>query len=102
MSVPGPWWPVTGTPSIVGDVDRVAGRVLGDVAGGGQRLWPHFSEVIVSLKPFETQVLEHRQDAAVDLARGDVFAAALVDREVLVGQDPLLSASLGAAARRRR
>ena len=25
VSVPGPWWPVTGTPSIVGDVDRVAG-----------------------------------------------------------------------------
>ena len=25
VSVPGPWWPVTGTPLIAGDVDRVAG-----------------------------------------------------------------------------
>ena len=37
MSViePLPWWPMIGMPLIVGDVDRVAGGVLGDVARRG-------------------------------------------------------------------
>ena len=60
-----------------------------------RKLWPHFSEVIVSSKPFETQVLEHRQDAAVDPPGGDVFAAAVVDLEALVGEDALLQRLLG-------
>ena len=59
-----------------------------------RKLWPHFSEVIVSSKPFETQVLEHRQDAAVDLAGGDVVAAAVVDREALSARTRCCSASL--------
>ena len=94
VRVPGPWWPVTGTPSIVGDVDRVAGRVLGDVAGGGQEAVAALERGDRQREAFRAQVLEHREDAAVDLAGGDVFAAALVDREAVVGEDPRCSASL--------
>ena len=47
------------------------------------------------LEALRDQVLEHRQDAAVDLAGGDVFAAAFVDVEALVGEDPLLQRLLG-------
>ena len=51
--------------------------------------------MIVRSKPLTRQVLEHRQDAAVDAAAGDVFAAAGVDLKALVGEDAFLQRLLG-------
>src|SRR5207253_7441193 len=78
-----------------GDVDRVAGAVLGDVAGGGEEAVAALQRGDRQLEAVGAQVLEHRQDAAVDAAGGDVFAAAAVDLEVLVGEDAFLQRLLG-------
>ena len=57
-------------------------------------LWPHLSEVIVRPEAAAGEVLQHRQDAAVDLAGADVVAAALVDLEPRVGEHPALELRL--------
>ena len=73
----------------LGDVDRVARGVLGDVARGrvdGVAALQRGDGEPVALGD---QVLHQRQDAAVDLARGDVLAAARVDLEPRVGEHAL-------------
>ena len=93
--MPGPWWPVTLHAVDFGDVDRVAGRVLGDVAAFGQIAVAALERADPQGEAFRAQVLEHREDAAVDLARFDVFATALVDVEAVVVQHPLRQRFLG-------
>ena len=85
-----------------GDIDRVAGAVLGDVAGGGEEAVAAFERGDRQFEAFRAQVLEHRQDAAVDLAGGDVFAAAGVDREAGRRPAPASAAPPWRAAGRRR
>ena len=78
-----------------GDVDRVAGRVLGDVAAFGEDAVAALERADPQREAFRAEVLEHREDAAVDLPLFDVFPAALVDVEALVGEHALLQRFLG-------
>src|SRR4029077_19137297 len=78
-----------------GDVDRIAGRVLGNVAAFGEVAVPALQGADPQGEAFRAQVLEDGEDAPVDLALFDVFAAALVDVEALVVQHPLGQCFLG-------
>ena len=60
-----------------------------------RRLWPHLSEVIVSVKPFERRYSSTARTRRSIWPVAMSFAAALVDREALVGEDALLQRFLG-------
>jgi hypothetical protein len=76
------------------DVDRVAGGVVGDVAGARE-------ETVAALERGDRwpqaglrQIGKRRERAPVDLARADVIAPAAVDLDPLVGEDALLEQRL--------
>ena len=83
---PAPWLPTDRDAVDRGDVDRVAGRVLGHVARGRQEPWPHLSEVTVGRRP------EAARNSSVASTRrsiwpvADVVAAAVVDVDPRVGE----------------
>src|SRR4051812_28042418 len=71
------------------DVDRVAGPVLGHVARRGHLAVARLEAAHGGLEARLGEVGEHDEHAAVDLAGGDVLAAARVDRDARVAQHAL-------------
>ena len=78
----------------LGDVDRVAGRVVRDVAGRRVEAVAALERRDGRRKPRLGEVLERGEHAAVDLAGLDVLAAARVDLDPLVGEHALLEQRL--------
>ena len=95
---PGSWWPSTGMPLILRDVDGVAGAVLRDVARLREVAVAAAQRADGGAQPRLRQVRERRQHAPVDLPGGMSCAAAGVDVDALVGQHALLEQRLRAAA----
>ena len=90
VSEPGPWLPRIGWPLISAMSTAPPVECWLTLPEVVRTEWPHLSEVIVRPEAALGQVLEHRQDAAVDLAGLDVLAAALVDLEARVGEHAAL------------
>ena len=79
-TVPGPWWPATGTPpmAVIFAEDTSPPAPAVAVEQG--------MPVTVGLQARDRQVLEHRQHALVDAAAADVLTGAGRQRDRVVGE----------------